>query len=62
MNERGDASESTLSEFRRDPVFCRAALFRRLLFALGEREALRLFPACLAFLNVISALAVSHKL
>ncbi len=36
-------------------------LGRRLLLALGEREALRLFTACLAFLNVVSALAVSHK-
>ncbi len=36
------------------------ALFPRLLLALGEREALRLFPACPAFLNVVSALAVSH--
>ncbi len=37
------------------------ALFRCLLLLLREREALRLFPACLAFLSVISALAVSHK-
>ena len=36
-------------------------LFRRLLLALGEREALRFFTACRAFLNVVSTLAVSHK-
>jgi hypothetical protein len=29
--------------------------------ALGERETLGLFPACPAFLNVVSTLAVSHK-
>jgi hypothetical protein len=34
---------------------------RCLLLTVGEREALRLFPACLAFLNVVPALAVSHK-
>jgi hypothetical protein len=37
------------------------ALFRRLLFVLRERQALGLFPACSALLNVISALAVSHN-
>jgi hypothetical protein len=37
------------------------ALFRRLLLPLREREALRLLAARPAFLNVISALAVSHK-
>ena len=37
------------------------ALFYRFLLALGEGEALRLFAACRAFLNVISALAVSHN-
>jgi hypothetical protein len=42
-------------------TFISRALFRRFLLALGEREALRLFAACPAFLNVISALAVSHK-
>jgi hypothetical protein len=36
-------------------------LFRCLLLLLREGEPLGLFPACLAFLNVISALAVSHK-
>jgi hypothetical protein len=36
-------------------------LFRRLLFALGERKALRFLAACFAFPNVISALAISHK-
>ena len=43
------------------PFSAARPLFRRLLLALGEREALRLFTACLAFLNVISALAMSHK-
>jgi len=43
------------------PFSAARSLFRRLLLALGEREALRLFTACLAFLNVVSALAVSHK-
>jgi hypothetical protein len=41
--------------------FGRKLLFRRLLFALGERKALRFFAACFAFPNVVSALAVSHK-
>jgi hypothetical protein len=68
VSER-EASESTLlaredfrsSDFRRDPRFLPpASLFRRLPLALGEREALRLFTACLAFLNVVSALAVPH--
>jgi hypothetical protein len=36
-------------------------LFRRLFLALRESEALRLFAACRAFPNVVSALAVSHK-
>jgi hypothetical protein len=36
-------------------------LRRRFLLTLSEGEALRLFAACLAFLNVVSALAVSHK-
>jgi hypothetical protein len=40
------------------PFFAARSLFRRLLLALGE--ALRLFTACLAFLNVVSALAVPH--
>ena len=43
------------------PFSAARPLFRRLLLALGEREALRLFTACLAFLNVVSALAVPHK-
>jgi len=37
------------------------ALFRCLFLVLGEGEALGLFPACRAFFNVISALAVSHN-
>jgi hypothetical protein len=40
-------------------AFVAEVLFRRFLF-LGEREALRLFPASCAFLSVVSALAVSH--
>jgi hypothetical protein len=36
-------------------------LGRSLLLVLGEREALRLFPASCAFLSVVSAFAVSHK-
>jgi hypothetical protein len=36
-------------------------LFRGLLLFLGEGEALSLFAAGRAFLNIISTLAVSHK-
>src|SRR6267378_7806120 len=38
-------------------------LFRRLLLLvlLCEGEALRLFPACRPFLNVVSTLAISHN-
>jgi hypothetical protein len=36
-------------------------LFPRLLIPLRASEALGFFAACLAFLNVVSALAVSHK-
>src|SRR5205085_10757185 len=43
------------------PFSAARSLFRRLLLALGKREALHLFTACLAFLNVVSALAVPHK-
>jgi hypothetical protein len=39
----------------------RLALFRWLLLSLCEREALGFSAACRAFLNVVSALAVSHK-
>ena len=38
----------------------RLVLFRCLLLPLRESEALRLLAACLAFPNVVSALAVSH--
>src|SRR6266478_8447643 len=37
------------------------ALFRCLFLVLGEGEALGLFPACRAFFNVISTVAVSHN-
>jgi hypothetical protein len=37
-------------------------LFRRRLFSLREREALRLFPASCAFLSVVSAFTVSHEI
>ena len=43
------------------PFSAARPLFRRLLLALGEREALHLFTACLAFFNVVSALVVPHK-
>jgi hypothetical protein len=38
------------------------ALFRRLLFRFGQREAFRFLAACFAFLGVISALTVSHSI